>query len=225
MGCSHCLGDCAPDNRHMSLETLHASLQFVADTQPLAVIVTGGEPLEHPQAERFILEVVGLVGPDRTILCTNGEHLDKDMAAGLGCNIQVVNDPLYYPRTVTPVSASNVQHFSSIPAPIYPVGRAAKNGIPGARLSPSCFNLRSIVRHSKFDLVSAMKMLELRGKYCTPVIDWDGGIVLGETSQCPAVGSVHDSLGDLTASISSCQCRACGLDTNLAPEYRKAVWG
>lgn len=224
MGCPHCLGDFLPDGRHMAHETFLAALDFIRATQPLVVIITGGEPLEHPQAEQYILETVKLMGRQRVIVCTNGENLDTGLAARLGCGIQVVNDPRYYPRPVAPVTAGNVSFFDKIPAPIYLVGRALKNNIPGGRLSPSCFNIRSIVRHSNQDLPTAVSLLETQGKFCAPVIDWDGTIVMGETACCKPVGTVRDSLDDLSSAIRNATCRECGLDRNLPEVYRQVVW-
>lgn len=61
--------------------------------------------------------------------------------------------------------------------------------------------------------MQTVKMLEPKGKLCTPVIDWDGGILLGETSCCTAFGHKVRESG----------CRSCGLDANLPLEYKEAV--
>lgn len=78
--CRHCyLGDAG--KRDMDAGLFHDAACAFAEMGGLRLIVTGGEPLLHPDFERFNAEVAGL--PCRAVLATNGTLLEPGLAGKL----------------------------------------------------------------------------------------------------------------------------------------------
>lgn len=48
MGCKHCLSDCKPDGKNMSVDTLKDVLEFMSKNNIIPWIFSGGEMFEHP---------------------------------------------------------------------------------------------------------------------------------------------------------------------------------
>lgn len=226
MNCNHCLINAMPDNKHMSRETFNDVLQFLKRINPLAVLITGGEPTEHPDMFFMVDELLKLYHPKQLILTSNGKLFSEqpDMLEELASKkitIHVVNDARYYPVEVI-INHPAVEYFDYIPAPLFPAGRAKDNRLETTRMTPGCFNIRSAVR-SQGNIIVAIKILELRGRFCTPVVDFDGTVRVGETLDCPAVGYINDSMETLCNNIKQFKCNACGLMNNLDARYRQAV--
>lgn len=61
MGCTHCMGDYKPDGIDMSLEDFKAVVDSLKDVflhEKPVLLITGGEPLDHPQfADMFVYAV------------------------------------------------------------------------------------------------------------------------------------------------------------------------
>lgn len=213
MLCSHCFIQASPNGPHMSLDTFEKVLRFI----PEFVILSGGEPTEHPQ----ILEILNLLKANgvHVLLLSNGVFLHGPLKNAVldrvDC-VQITNDPRFYPQHVHPVAHERILWETHIRS-VFPIGRALTNGIPPTRLSPSCFNLRSLTKHFK-DVRFAINALRVKGKFCTPSINIDGTISSGELHCCEPIGSVTDSLEKITDNIRTLRCRKCGLYKNLTSE-------
>lgn len=224
MGCTHCMGDYGPEGAHMLAATLKRTVEFIRRVKPRVVVVSGGEPLEHPRAERFI-RTIAKSGPWDTIVTTNGMMLCRTLADFLhDVYFQVTNDSRYYPKRPKRFYAPNVEWFDRIPGNMMNIGRAKDNHIKGERTSPTCFNLRSMVRHSKYTLGEAVNVLAGMGKHCTPVVNFDGRITIGELRHCHPVGDVLTSMDNLTERIGKMTCDECGFSRNLPENYHQIVW-
>lgn len=121
MNCTHCLSDCKPDGKHMSIETLKDVLNFMVDHTIPTWMFSGGEMFEHPD----ILTILDMIESARNKLCkkihmplpitfiTNGRELVRnktiynavaDMQKRLGKHyllIQITDDPRFYPDPLT----------------------------------------------------------------------------------------------------------------------------
>ena len=120
MGCTHCLSDCKPDGKHMSFETFKKVITFHFDRAGNSpILISGGEPTEHPEFEKFIgylltykllSEASKLTKLPPITVTTNGRWLVSNMNfvkylenASHTCNeimFQVVIDDRYYPTHV-----------------------------------------------------------------------------------------------------------------------------
>jgi hypothetical protein len=218
--------DATPEGQHMSDETIVQVGRFLEKIRHPLVLLSGGEPTEHPDVLAIIeafMEHGFVVG-----LLTNGLFFEEkpELAAEitqLPVMIQVTYDPRYYPRKPkVPELAQVVVTALEEDEQLFPAGRALTNGLECGRSYPRCFNLRSIVRHTH-SLPGAMDFLASRNKFCTPSINIDGTIVAGECPTCHAIGTVSTPLDMLTHNIERMTCDTCGLVKNLTQEQKLAI--
>lgn len=224
MCCSHCMEEAGPDGIHMSEDVFRRALDFIARNNFVFLMMSGGEPTEHPQFVDFVR--MAQAAKIELIVLSNGMFLNdghRDEYLSLGAKFQIINDPDYYPIRVEPVEHPNIAVFDTkIMAPVSPFGRAKKNGIDGGRMSPLCFNLRSATRHLR-DFRNAVLFLRMRGKMCIPSVTVDGDVVAGESRFCAKVGTVESSNIELTNRTAELRCSMCGLVNNLTAEQKVAI--
>lgn len=48
MNCSHCMNFSSNDGQHMKVDVIGKSLEFIKEIKPNMLIISGGEPTEHP---------------------------------------------------------------------------------------------------------------------------------------------------------------------------------
>lgn len=216
--------DAGPDGTHMSEDTFRKTIDFILRNNFVFLLMSGGEPTEHPQFMDFV-RMAQQVGTEIIVL-SNGMFLHnghRDEYLSLGVKFQIINDPVYYPIRVEPMEHPNILVFDTkIMAPVSPLGRAKKNGIVSGRMSPLCFNLRSVTRRLR-DFRNAVQFLRLDNKMCTPSVTTEGDVVAGESRFCSKIGTVESSNLELTNRIAELKCSKCGLVNNLSPEYKAAI--
>jgi MoaA/NifB/PqqE/SkfB family radical SAM enzyme len=237
MQCNHCFDNASPDGKHMSFDTFRDSLKFISRSAAKMVLLTGGEPSEHPQ----FIEIAELVKrrmehPELLIIASNGMFLHNEQYAkeilSLGIQIQITNDKRFYPQTVPVVDHKNLCYITEI-GHLFPIGRAITNNLNMDDMDikltyPKCFNARSIIRSGYIKNFQAlMKFYELKlQKFCIPSIDINGGVHLGETDSCLKIGTIHDDMDVLFDNIKSMKigdCNNCGLEDNLEGKFRDAL--
>lgn len=204
------------------------SIKFLKYINPSCILVTGGEPLEHPNFFSYMEKLIELFGKNRVIITSNGmflsnETLTKKVLA-LGVFVQVTNDSRYYPKTINQTKKHKLLLYTTKIQCIYPTGRAKTNNIkPYGRNSPYCFNLRSIAIHNAVSFKNAVKLLEKANKFCTPSIDIFGNVIAGESSSCYKIGTINDSDEQLLKNLKYMKCNRCGMEDNLSTLYRNYV--
>ena len=190
MGCTHCASDCKTKGVHGKVSDLTDAMDFCkAWDKSGFVLLSGGEPFEHPQAATLVEEA--LTRFNVVAVATNGDRLSTDPGvykavrelkrrAGRRLAIQVTNDPLYYPKRLTPrqeynLSKLGVKVIERVPVvngqSLYPQGRALVNHADANWLTtaPKCVNLRLIARQGVTDLGELLTTMSARlGKFCTP---------------------------------------------------------
>lgn len=223
MGCSHCMVEASPEGQHMSMDTYEKVLAFIRRNNLLMILISGGEPLEHPE----FFEMVKRAQSEnlKIAVLSNGMFLSdpelKKKVLGLGVLVQVTNDPRFYPHKINPEEHPEVQIETHIRS-VSPFGRAVKNDIDMNRQSPLCFNLRSLVRKFR-DFREATFQLRLLGKMCTPSVNVNGTLSAGESPFCSIFGTVEDSNIVLTNRLAELKCSKCGLVNNLDDLHREAI--
>jgi len=243
MGCSHCMEDATPDGAIMDFPVFLQALRLTLAIERQAreamgynlVMLSGGEPAEHPEIERMI-EAVREHGL-QPILLSNGLWLADEgkREAILGTDpkliVQVTNDPRFYPKAPPIVDDPRVKYVDSLTHMI-PLGRFAGKMHPAipTKTAPACFNLRSITR-STGDIEAAvfhLRLNSLRGVtgHCTPSVTPEGRIVVGESRLCYQIGNVATPLAVLTLNVQQMpSCNLCGLESNLQGQFRQAILG
>ena len=225
MGCSHCMEDALPSGEHMAIDVFVKSLSFIERIykEIKIIMISGGEPTEHP----LLLDFIKLLDGWYVVVMSNGlflKNLNTNLTTSLlfsGANIQVYNDPRYYPIKVEPINHPRIIFADKINL-MSPFGRAKTNNLKSDRQSPLCFNLRSIAGNLK-SFSGAVMTLRMSGKMCTPSIDVNGNVIAGESRFCHKIGTVESSEEELLENLLNMKCNKCGLEDNLSPILKECI--
>jgi organic radical activating enzyme len=218
--------DALPEGDRMSIETFLKARDFIERTYRSLkiVMISGGEPTEHP----MLLDFIELLKGWHVIVMSNGLFLsgDKDYVERLlatNITLQVYNDSRYYPIRVEPKKHPKIVFGDKINL-MSPFGRAVKNGFKSQRQSPLCFNLRSSARTLK-DFSEAVLALRMSGKMCSPSIDVFGNVLAGESRFCHKIGTVESSEEELLENLLAMKCNNCGLENQLPVMLKNIIHG
>jgi len=211
----------------MTTEIFDKALQLSYLIGARAIILSGGEPFDHPDIFELIAKTQGRGFV--TMVASNGLFaLDSEMrnrVARCGALIQVTNDPRYYPTKPLhhpkPLRGERLRIRGPHPADLPPAVAPRRLGSSPPVRAPMCFNLRSVTR--SYDLISALSLLQMQGKLCSPSINVDGTVRAGEADTCFKLGTVDSVEGDLDEAIRTMHCNRCGLQDNLQPPYLEAI--
>lgn len=175
LGCTHCLNRATENGKHMTFETLKQSLDFLESNDLMNyLIVTGGEPTEHPEFEKFIKYIVMraknymknlskshnygfcfITITTNGFWCLENPEIAKELISLSNINVnvsfQVSTDSRFYPKPLLNTTKRLWREPGFILCDncvesINPIGRARDNNIPYNRISSSCFNIRAITR-------------------------------------------------------------------------------
>lgn len=241
-GCSHCLSNCVPCNEHMTEETLSDVLKFCNKYGLYNLLITGGEPTEHPHFYEFTKHIIKCfrdVPVLKTItIVTNGywltESAENAEKAKELINLsneftlvtfQVSTDKRFYPKKLDTTKRifreRGIILCEDCVEQLYPKGRALTNNLDcSSRSSSQCVNIRLIARQLYLSgklpsLNSIIRHLESRLRFCNPQISYKGDILLGESSLCPKCSSIYESEENIVKSILNWNCSECNLNKNL----------
>jgi len=225
MGCTHCMEDALPTGEFMAVETFLKARDFIDRTYHSLkmVMISGGEPTEHP----MLLDFIQLLQGWHVIVMSNGLFLGEGYGEfasrllAMDVTLQIYNDPRYYPMKVIPFDHPKIIFGDKINM-LSPFGRAVTNGFKSDRQSPICFNLRSCARTLK-DFSEAVLALRMSGKMCTPSIDVHGNILAGESRFCHKIGTVESSGDEILENILNMECNKCGLEDGLSPIHKTII--
>jgi len=214
-----------PDGEHMSLETFAKVLGFVVRYPLEVLMISGGEPLDHPDFFKMV-EMAKECELPLILILSNGMFAEDDelleKVKALELPVQITNDPRFYPKRVKRIDHPLFTYEDTLRV-LTPLGRAKDNDVNiDGRFAPMCFNLRSIVR-SLGSFSSALLYLRQSAKFCTPSINVDGSIVGGESPTCYKIGTVESTEEELVENLLSVDCNRCGLEDGLEDKYREAI--
>lgn len=254
MGCTHCLSDCTEKGEHMTFEMFKEAIAFnnsLPSHMISPLLISGGEPFEHPEIEKFIdyliqvcndekdksFPLLQLIDTPKAIITTNGDWISKHpdyvryiYNATKEIWFQVVIDDRYYPIHVDEESLKvhpNVKVCYGVQS-IYPQGRAITNNLEHNRKSSSCFNVRALAKQigsGPMTLDKIITSIFLKGHLsCCPHVDINGKIKVGESRLCPVCSDIHKSTTEIVDDIIAFRCSQCDfINSKLPPEYRKFV--
>lgn len=239
MNCSHCMNDAKSTGKHMDFETFTDAIDFQNKYGFGYVMITGGEPFEHPQWCSFFEYAFRHVKNAVIEIATNGRYLQENhdiMAYYISSKasnpmnglmmFQVCNDPNYYPykldRTLPVFNLPNVSFIDNVPN-IYPQGRV--KDMPHHAKGSKCCNIRMVVKQTNSDsLQENIAIMAAKEKVCTPHIDVDGNIKLGESDLCPVCSSIYKSEKEIMDDIWNFQCHKCDfINDKLDEKYKKIL--
>jgi hypothetical protein len=238
------MNDAGKSGKHMSPEVVARTCAFIKIINPSFIMISGGEPTEHPDFENVVHAIMKATGYSSFItIASNGLFVtDPDkfemMKRIARCDpvvlIQVTRGKPFYPRDDvivaneqklksigSKVSIVDINDSIAITGSLFPAGRALVNHreLIG-RGKPACSNLYLLPRQVDLvDLSDLVQTLEemTRTSFCKPSIDPDGNIHAGECiSQCEIIGNVNDSPRTLLDRLKTGKpCNRCGLVKNL----------
>lgn len=240
MNCPHCLDSCVPCNEHMSMETFDKAIEFATVKTCAAVaLISGGEPTHNPLWEEMLRKAADSFM--HAVLVTNGEWLGSEKENALisvlkdcsNVSVQITSvKGLYrlHEETVKKVQTFKMRlrdmnlkqrlSFWTEKLNILALGRAAENveimkmseehGFTMSCLTPALIS-------AQLPLEDAIGMLERKGKFCKPLVDWKGDIHWSESVLCPHFGSVYDDYSEIREK--AFRWRPCG----KCADYRKLL--
>lgn len=245
MGCSHCLSDCKPCDKHMTLNTLYYVLDFIIKNNISEnIIISGGEPTEHPEFEKFIdiiIDTLKSIPRFKMItIATNGfwilENIDKakeivnksDEITNI--YFQVSTDSRYYPKKIDLTKRiwreKGFVLCGNCVEQINPMGRALENKIPTDKKASSCANVIMLskqlyLKNNKLpSFKNIIDTMLVNDKVCTPVINYCGDIFLGESSLCTKCSSIFKDEKNIVKDILNFKCNKCNLNKDIAQIYK-----
>jgi hypothetical protein len=221
----------SPEGKHMDMETFYKSIDFINRMEPFILIISGGEPTEHPEFFEIIKEARKCNSVLDVSVVSNGHFLFDDKLteriARENIRVQITNDPRYYPVKIPEDKLKKYPEFiyETHIRHIYPLGRAVTNHIESYNtLAPKCFNLRSIARSGNCrSFKEVIKTLETLYKFCSPSINIDGSISAGESNLCHRIGTVEMYDAELFENLKTMKCNRCGMEDKLSPLHRSAI--
>lgn len=224
MGCIHCLDNCKPEGVYMSLEQIDKNIEFIKKLQSKVIIVSGGEPTEHPYFFEIVEQIKKHFNKRAILIASNGMFLFDEKKRyriqKLDVSVQITNDKRYYPKEIPFIKHKNFIYETHIRT-LKPQGRAKT--LCCTKTSPDCYNLRSLVIHNELNLKSAINLLELKGYFCKPVINANGTISIGESVECTTIGKLGDTIETLEKNIRAMRCNNCGLMNQLSSMHLDAI--
>lgn len=234
MNCSHCMNDAKPSGEHMDFDTFKDAIDFQNRYGSVYLMITGGEPFEHPQWCSFLEYAYRNVNNAIIEVATNGRYLQEYhevmrqyVASHAAMMFQITNDPKYYPykleRSLPIFNLPNVVFIDNVPN-IYPQGRAQH--MPHHSKGSKCCNIRMVVKQIKsFSLQENLMAMAAKDKVCTPFIDIHGNIKLGESDLCPACSSIYKKESDIIRDIWNFECHKCDfINEKLEQKYKDILY-
>ena len=193
------------------METCREAVKFAKDSGDCLLIVSGGEPTEHPK----FFECCRIVNESglRFSVCSNGMFMGNEKkewamekVANLSgfCGGQIYTNPKWYPlhAEITERWKASGDRWSSRGLVfdttdirgMQDIGRAKSNpyAMEEAKRSPyhnlcltACVTLAQ-----GHDSSSFFQLMLMQKRFCTPMIDWEGNVHMSESLLCPSQGNV-----------------------------------
>jgi len=220
----------------MTWANIISSISFINRMNCKSLLITGGEPTEHPDfmnVVKFIcqntLNVIQIVIASNGIYFENNPSILKEIIEfDNRIAIQITNDARYYPKRTNirnEIYGLEQVMFCDTVEYMYPQGRALVNKYSYESKCSKCFNFISITKQIQTkSIAGTINKLESNFKFCTPQIDADGSLKPGESSLCKSFGSVHDSDSDLISNILQFRCQQCDfINEKLPVNYQRLI--
>lgn len=230
--CPHCMQNAGPERKEfMSKEMFYEALKFAKNIGSNVVMISGGEPTSHPDFFEFLEALVKSDFISMSII-SNGtflrDHAFTEKFAGMvtsreGLLVQISSfkglysnyDDVHKPNLKALRLFGKKAVVCDNPGDIRmkPLGRACSgewyeeakrvNGFP------SCANAALILAQTKvIHGIGIGALLEQFGRFCLPIVSWDGSIRLGESEQCKVIANISEPISHINQKLFS--FRPCG---------------
>lgn len=201
MECPHCMVEATKDNKDfMEFQTLR-NLDLIIK-ESLTLLVSGGEPTEHPQFYEFCTYLLNRYPNKAVVLLSNGMFINdayktqrvKQLLEEKNFNLQITKDKRFYPINVDlsdPLFHSNKVAICYGLTNLLPIGRAKAivDNHPDLKYVKSvrpCFNYKSNLFGFEYDILKFIKYREYTNlKFCSHNVDAKGNWYFGECFHTP----------------------------------------
>lgn len=221
MECPHCMSSCTKDGQFFDLKDISYFANFFNYMGFHVLLISGGEPTEHPQWVELICALMQKCNPQMIAIISNGsftEDPDKlDKMRTLirkfpDLNIQITSVKGLY-KNHNYIVENKEEIFRNLYGHVFfetdkigsmkPLGRAAANKEAMAQVMArnvkytTCTNPALLARQSK-DISDYATNCEQNFKFCTPMVDYKLDLHMSESMLCPSVGNlINDAWTDL----------------------------
>ena len=218
MGCLHCLQDSRPDGGLMDETTFENALRLAHDCGGVPIVLSGGEPTEHPRFVDFCRRASQANVPFS--VSTNGmwlgdeggEYRFEKIARLKGfAGAQVYSNPKWYrlheetaakyDRNAKRWQDLNVNLDTSEIRNMLDIGRAASCEAARKEAAESKYHCSCLVAHLTAVQITHLDkwtrpgrllyLLAGQGHFCTPMVDWRGEFHASESWLCQSFGNVN----------------------------------
>ena len=245
--CRHCMQDSGAHGEHITPQLMRNALLFAKAIDSKMLVISGGEPTLHPDFLSYVDEVCTKFRS--ASVATNGSWLLKDspnheigkrLVRMLDTHdnlfIQVCSVPGLYQNSdeITKIFKEKFPEDGPYQSRVFiankieamcALGRAASDeeclekAKYESKTTTSCFS--SAVVGAQLPLKEAIFALEVRGKFCHPMIDCQGHVRWSESRTCPFFGQLpqaSDITEDEVARLSAAahEWRPCGACADYA---------
>lgn len=242
MNCTHCFNRAHGQGPDMDFDMLEKVIQKLNEFPYRLLLISGGEPAEHPQllmVMEYMARNLRRLKEIVVVLATNGLYFENHLELARKIHnlfptlqIQVTNDRRFYPVDIDESKPFYRERYVTVCREvemITPQGRALDNHIPTPRTASSCVNCRSIIHQIPRHTIEAdIQALEAHHKFCTPTIGVDGMLRAGESSLCPGFASVEDDNATISRKLMEFRYNQCaetaGLNRHI-PQMLKEMLG
>ena len=230
MECSHCMYECLySKEEHMTTMTLNKIVNSALFKKSSMIVISGGEPTEHPDFVKFLKYIVKNREKSVIQLISNGMFAENDKITKEILNLldnnfiflRVTHDKRFYKKPIKKVKHNRIFYIDEIASLTF-LGRAQKfdkNDFPELtkRKYPMCFNTRSVITGMpNMDYIDYMMLMEQKNKYCTMVFHPNGDLSASECGNF-RIANIHnkDFFKKLkNPDLTQTPCNKCGLWTS-----------
>lgn len=228
MLCPHCMQRSDVTPMHMTMETVEQCVRHAEDAGVQAIMISGGEPTEHPQFKEIVKKFIKF--PIVAII-SNGDWIEdvekiktmRWLLSHKNVSLQITNIKGLYPREVNIRKIRTLFPKTAIEQTglyMMSLGRATEHPkfLEAALQHPyttSCFS--SALTSAQLPYKDALFNMQIRGKFCHPLVDYKGGMHWSESCICPTFAHISEPFEDIANKAH--EWRPCG----KCPDFKKIL--
>lgn len=235
MGCPHCMDAATEEPKHMSSETFGQAIGLAERLGVRALVISGGEPTEHPEWDRFVslaakkFQSVSIPTNGAWLFSPRKHSLMTDILRSFSSvKLQISSFEGLYKDHVRTVAATREYALElkalglkkrmyletdrkTIDVKMVELGRCCDSPrlaeiAKVSSCTASC--ITGSVLAAQTTIGNVIRTLEQKGHFCKPLIGWDGGLRYSESCLCPPFAYVSEDFRTIEEKSSS--WRPCG---------------
>ena len=209
MGCPHCMDDSNPNGGMMTHETFAKALAFAKDNGVYHLLISGGEPTEHPA----LVDFCNAINNTHIVfsIASNGMWLGNLLCEGDIKRIskmknfvggQLYSNPKWYPlhKDICRRYEESKGKWAALKWVLDTTDIRAMSDIGRAKTNPNALEEVKSSHYHNMCLTSCITaaqvnsledffhMMLMQHRFCSPMVDYNGDIHMSESCLCPSIG-------------------------------------